>query len=245
MIDVGEYCRRVEDYLTRANAGHLVRIVGPGFGLVREWAERSVPLSVVFRGIDNKAERHRHGKSTRPLRIEFCADDVRAVFDQWRRAVGLDVNALTSIDEGSGAPAAAESATAVEPPARQPALGRHLDRIIDKLGRASGRDDLPAGLRDDADRILQAVAALRESSARLRGDAKAEAIDSLAGLEESLRVSVRAHAPAEWIAALRQDAEQDLAPFKSRLEAGAWSRSIDITVDRLLRDRFALPHLSL
>lgn len=241
MIDVGEYCRRVEDYLTRVNAGHLVRIVGPGFGLVRDWAERSVPLSVVFRGIDNKAERHRHGKSTRPLRIEFCADDVRAVFDQWRRAVGLDVNAAASIDEGGDAP----NTAAAEPPARQPALGRHLDRIIDKLGRASSREDLPAGLRDDADRILQAVAALRESSARLRGDAKAEAIDSLAGLEESLRASVREHAPVEWIAALRQDAEQDLAPFKSRLEAGAWNRSIDITVDRLLRDRFALPHLSL
>ncbi len=242
MIDVGEYCRRVEDYLTRVNAGHLVRIVGPGFGLVREWAERSVPLSVVFRGIDNKAERHRHGKSTRPLRIEFCADDVRAVFDQWRRAVGLDLGgAEGTAEQGT----VADGAAPAEIPARTPALGRHLDRIIDKLARASGRDDLPAGLRDEADRILQAAAALRESSARLRGDARAEAIDMLTGLEEALRVSVRAHAPSEWIASLRQDAELDLAPFKSRLEAGAWDRSIDITVDRLLRERFALPHLSL
>ena len=241
MTDVGEYCRRVEDYLTRVNAGHLVRIVGPGFGLVREWAERSVPLSVVFRGIDNKAERHRHGKSTRPLRIEFCADDVRAVFDQWRRAVGLDLTSVGAAEQ-SGAP---DVAAPAETPARPPALGRHLDRVIDKLVRASSRDDLPAGLRDEADRILQAAAALRESSARLRGDARAEAVDALAGLEESLRMSVRAHAPAEWLVALRQDAEMDLAPFKSRLDAGAWHRSIDITVDRLLRDRFALPHLSL
>jgi len=241
MTDVGEYCRRVEDYLTRVNAGHLVRIVGPGFGLVREWAERSVPLSVVFRGIDNKAERHRHGKSARPLRIEFCADDVRAVFDQWRHAVGLDLGAVETPEQGGQE----ENSSLAEAPAKPPALGRHLDRVIDKLARASSRDDLPAGLRDESDRILQAAAALRESSARLRGDAKAEAIDMLAGLEEALRVSVRAHAPAEWIASLRQEAELDLAPFRSRLEAGAWSRSVDITVDRLLRDRFALPHLSL
>jgi hypothetical protein len=242
MIDVGDYCRRVEDYLTRVNAGHLVRIVGPGFGLVREWAERSVPLSVVFRGIENKAERHRHGKSTRPLRIEFCAEDVRAVFDQWRRAVGLD---LTAGDDPDASGATQAASPAAEAPARPPALGRHLDRIIDKLARASGREDLPAGLRDEADRIMQAAAALRESSSRLRGDAKAEAIETLAGLEEALRVSVRAHAPAEWISSLRQDAELDLAPFRSRLEAGAWNRSIDLTVDRLLRDRFSLPHLSL
>jgi hypothetical protein len=234
----------VEDYLTRVNAGHLVRIVGPGFGLVREWAEGSVPLSVVFRGIDNKAERHRHGKSKRPLRIEFCADDVRAVFDQWRRAVGLDVNAASGT-AGTEQDGAAETAATIEPPSKTPALGRHLDRIIDKLVRASSREDLPDGLREEADRILQAAAAMRESSARLRGEAKAEAIDALAGLEESLRVALRAHAPAEWIESLRQDAELDLAPFRSRLEAGAWNRSIDVTVDRLLRDRFALPYLSL
>ena len=146
MIDVGEYCRRVEDHLTRANAGHLVRIVGPGFELVREWAETSVPLSVVFRGIDNKVDRHRRGKSTRPLRIEFCAGDVRAVFDQWRRAVGLDLTGMT--------PPAIDGATderAEEPAAKTPALGRHLDRVVDKLSRAIGRDDLPPVVRDDAD----------------------------------------------------------------------------------------------
>jgi hypothetical protein len=241
MTDVGEYCRRVEDYLTRANAGHLVRIVGPGFDLVRHWAERSVPLSVVFRGIDSKAERHRHGKSTRPLRIEFCADDVRAVFDQWRRAVGLDLAGMEAAEPGGETAEAAP----VEPAAKPPALSRHLDRIINKLTAASSRDELPAGLRAEADRILQAAAALRESSSRLRGDARAEALDTLAGLEEALRASVRAHAPVEWISSLRREAEQDLAPFRSRLAPDAWARSIDITVDRLLRDRFALPHLTL
>ena len=88
-VDVGDYCRQVEDHLTRVNAGHLVRIVGPGFELVRQWAEEGMPLSVVFRGIDLRAERHRAGKSRRPLRIEFCEADVRDLFDGWRRAVGL------------------------------------------------------------------------------------------------------------------------------------------------------------
>ena len=30
-VDLGEYCRRVEAYLTQVNGGHIVRIVGPGF----------------------------------------------------------------------------------------------------------------------------------------------------------------------------------------------------------------------
>ena len=46
-VDIGEYCRQVEDHLTRVNGGHLVRIVGPGFELVRGWANEGIPLSVV------------------------------------------------------------------------------------------------------------------------------------------------------------------------------------------------------
>ena len=88
-VDVGEYCRTVEDHLTRVNGGHLIRIVGPAFELVRQWAEAGVPASVVLRGIDLKAERHRLGNSTRPLRLEFCEADVRDVYRNWRRAVGL------------------------------------------------------------------------------------------------------------------------------------------------------------
>jgi hypothetical protein len=80
-IDVGDYCRRVEDHLARVNLGHLVRIVGPGFELVRRWAEMGVPLSAVYRGIDMKAERHREGQARRPLRIEFCEPDVNAVYE--------------------------------------------------------------------------------------------------------------------------------------------------------------------
>jgi len=86
VAEVGEYCRQVEDYLTRVNGGHLVRVVGPGFELVRTWALEAIPLSVVFRGIELKAERHRSGSAARPLRIEFCEPDVRALYDDWRRA---------------------------------------------------------------------------------------------------------------------------------------------------------------
>ena len=93
-VDVGEYCRRVEEHLARANEGQLVRIAGVGFALVRGWAEMGVPLSVVCRGIDQKVERHRAGRSRRPLRIEFCEGDVRAVFHEWQRAVGVMSTAI-------------------------------------------------------------------------------------------------------------------------------------------------------
>ena len=43
-----DYCRQVEAYLCKKNGGHLVRIVGPAFEQVRDWAAQGVPLKVAF-----------------------------------------------------------------------------------------------------------------------------------------------------------------------------------------------------
>src|SRR5690349_17904475 len=125
-VDVGEYCRRVEEHLSRVNQGHLVRIVGSGFELVRQWASNGVPFSVVCRAIDMKAERHRAGRSTRPLRIEFCEPDVRAVFQDWKRAVGVSTVAGPETGEPTD-------------DVKRPSLSRHFDRVITALTRAAGR----------------------------------------------------------------------------------------------------------
>lgn len=235
-IDVGAYCRQVEDHLTRVNGGHLVRVVGPGFDLVRRWAEDGIPLSVVFRGIDLKADRHRAGQSKRPLRVEFCEADVLEIFDQWRRAIGLTgAGAASSAGEDV---AGAESSE----PVRRP-LGRHLDRAIERLSRVVGRLDLPSELRDAADRILQELAVMRESTRRTRGPAREGADARLAVLGAELSAAARRSADAAAIEALEREAARELAPYRARLGTSGWQRSIDLTVDRLLRDRFDLPVL--
>jgi len=245
-LDLGEYCRRIEDHLTKANAGHLVRIVGPGFDLVRGWAAAGVPLSVVYRGIDLKVERHREGVAKRPLRIEFCAGDVQAIFDHWRRAVGVGL-AVTESAEGEDTP----QPEAGEPPGEAQAapkprsLSRHLDRAIDRLSRASARLDMPGGLREECARILDALAALRETPGKRRGSERDEAAALLASLDAELGAAARRFVPEEWMTAVRVEAASDLAPFRARLAADAWERSMDVTVDRLTRDRFGLPVLAL
>ena len=56
--DVADYCRQVEAHLTRTNGGHMVRVVGAGFALVKQWADDGVPLSVVFRAIEPVSYTH-------------------------------------------------------------------------------------------------------------------------------------------------------------------------------------------
>jgi hypothetical protein len=234
--DIGEYCRKVEAHLTRVNSGHLVRIVGPGFMLVRQWAEEGIPLSAVFRGIEQKAERHKAGAARRPLRIEFCEADVREVYDAWRRAIGVTAGASSAeappelSDRGSG-------------PARK-ATTRELDRAVDRLVATAGRLEFPEDFRARVNDVLDRLITMRDAVKGSRGAARDAWLEPLPALDQVLSDAARAAVPAEVLSGVRADAEADLAPFRDRLSQEAWAQALAVTIDRGVRAHFGLPDLS-
>ena len=69
-MDIDAYCREIEAHLCRRNAGHLVRISGPAFDLVRGWAQQGIPFNVAQQGIDRYIDRsNARGVRRRPARI--------------------------------------------------------------------------------------------------------------------------------------------------------------------------------
>lgn len=234
-VDVAEYCRRVEEHLARVNAGHLVRVVGPAFTLVRSWAEAGVPFSVVCRGIDRKAQRHQKGRSTRPLRLEFCEADVRDEYEQWRRAVGLvSTSAPEAVAESEPASPAEER--------RRPSAGRVLDRAIEKLVRATADLDASEDFRTETAAILDRLVAAREGLRHARGEARASLVASLDTMHRAL-VEIARRLAGRLLAEVEAEAEADLAPYRSRLAADVWRQSVEASVDRLLLERMGLPSL--
>jgi hypothetical protein len=233
--DVSQYCRDVEDHLTRVNGGHLVRIVGAGFELVRRWAEEGVPLSVVCRGIELKADRHRLGRSRHPLRIEFCEADVREVYDGWRRAVGLPRGATQGPDETAPP----------EETRKRPSLAKHFDRTIDRLSRSAARTDMPPPLVDALSALLEELTRLRESTKGARGAAREDAASALSELDVRMLAAARAATARGTFAELESAAARELGAFRDRLAGDAWRQAVEATTDRLLRDRYGLPTLTL
>src|SRR5947209_7367316 len=127
---VAEYCREIETYLCRKNDGHLIRVVGPSFDRVSQWASDGVPLKVAFRGIDRYFERYyRKGPRRRPVRIDFCEADVLDAFDEWRRAIGL---AATAAREENGV---AQAASADSSRTKR-SLAVHLEHALARLSNA-------------------------------------------------------------------------------------------------------------
>lgn len=226
--DRDTYCRDVEAYLCRKNDGHLIRIVGPAFEQVGGWAARGIPLKVVYRGIDRYFERYyAKGPRRRPVRIEFCEADVLDVFDEWRRAVGVG----------------AMGETPAEAPPRT-SLPAHLERVVARLTtlRAGGAR---ASLDRTLDEIVRELDAARAGSKNLRGERRDALLDRLRELDRRLLDAVRAASDPPLLERLAAEADEQLAPFRLRMTADIYNQSRGACINRLLREHFKLPTVSL
>ena len=226
-----DFCREIENYLCRKNDGHLIRVTGPSFDLVSRWAEQGIPLKIAYAGIDRCFERYyRKGPRRRPVKIDFCEADVLDVFDEWRRAVG--------IVGGSQTESPAERS-------RTASLPAHLERALLKLTAARVRDRL--GNRFDAliDRVSAELEIARASAGGVRGDARHALLARLAALDDELLREAKAAMNETDLVELTREAEGELAPYRDRMTADAFTRARDSAVAQLVRERFGLPTLAL
>ena len=231
-----QYCRAIEAYLCQKNDGHLIRIVGPAFEQVLEWAAKGVPIRIAYHGIDRYFERYyAKGPRRRPVRIEFCEADILDAFDEWRRAIGITHETRAAARTSDGA----ESKSPEGAPRRHELLPAHLDRVIARL------TTLRAGAAPSFDAMLEAV--VRELDARrtevrsLRGGARREFLDRLVAIDAELLTGARRQCDDATLAQLTGEADEELAPFKDRLPGDAFEQSRRAAVDRLIRERCRLP----
>ena len=230
------YCREIESYLCRKNDGHLIRVVGPSFDLVTQWAAQGVPLKVAFSGIDRYCERYyRKGPRRRPVRIEFCEADVADAFDDWRRAVGLAAADCVSEDSGAGAGERGRQGAS---------LPAHLERVVLKLTSARARGTLGATFDEMIDRVAGELDAARAEARGVRGDVRQALIERLAALERELLRAARATLDEGTRLGVAREAEEEIAPFCSVMAPDVFARARDAAIDRLVRARFDLPTIA-
>jgi hypothetical protein len=234
-IEPAEYCRQLETYLCRKNEGHLIRIVGPVFEQVCGWAAQGVPLTIAYRGIDQYCERYyAKGPRRRPVRIEFCEADILDLFDDWRRAVGVTAagHSDSTLPEGD--------ATA----GRRDTLPAHLERVITRLTAARAGVDRSDGFHELIDQTVREIDGMRPTATHVRGNDRRALIDRLAELDRALVAAVGEDTGEVRAAALRTEAEAEIAPFAIRMPADARSRAIQVAFERLLREEADLPILT-
>jgi len=231
-LQIADFCREIESYLCRKNDGHLIRVTGPSFDLVANWAKRGIPIKVAFKGIDRSFERYyRKGPRRRPVRIDFCEADVLDVFDEWQRATGLvvppgdDIRDDDKRDTGQ----------------RLSSLPKHLERVVLRLTSARTSGLLDAGFDGLIDRVSAELDAARTPGRGLRGETRQALIDRLERLDAELLQQAHTLLDDESRARLAREADEDLAPFRSGMSAAAFGGARSAAIDRLVRERYQLP----
>lgn len=237
MIDVESYCRDLEAYLCRKNDGHLIRITGPAFERVQGWAQQGIPVKVAEAGIDRYFERYyRKGPRRRPVQILFCEADVLDAFDDWRRAIGLS---HVSADAEDG-PDVEEPVPAARP---RRSLASQLDAALARLTVLRGSDQAGPLLGAALEAAVRSLDALKTEATRARGDARNQLIERIASIDDELiDAAVQSLDPATR-AALENDADLELAPFRPRMAADAYAQSRRAAMQRLVRMHYGLPSL--
>jgi hypothetical protein len=234
-----DYCREIEAYLCRKNDGHLIRIVGPAFELVKKWDEQGVPINVARAGIDRYFERYyRKGPRRRPVRIEFCEADVLDLFDDWRRAVG--VSATTPVG-GAAAPAEAAEERS---PGRRGSLASHIERTVARLTALRGGGRHPHDLDRAIDDAVRALDPLAADARRVRGDARAAVLGRLSSLDSTLIAAAAASLGPAVREEIQAEAVRALAPFRDRMLPDAFQRASVAAFERGVRERCGLPVVS-
>jgi hypothetical protein len=232
-VSAAAYCRAIEHHICQKNDGHLIRIVGPAFEVVSAWERDGVPLKVALRGIDRYFERYyRKGPRRRPVQVEFCETDVREVFDEWRRALGLTAAALSSAAQGS-AEAANEH--------RGPSLPVHLERVVLRLSSARATGQLGAEADALLDRLSSELDVARGQAGGVRGERRLALIARLRAIDQELMTATRDALSDAELHALGTAADDELAGFRERMTREAYARARETAIDRLLRERTGLP----
>jgi hypothetical protein len=224
------YCRDIEAYLCRKNDGHVIRVTGPAFERVSQWADAGIPLKVVCAGIDRYFERYyRRGPRRRPVRIEFCEADVLDAFDDWRRAVGVAQPA----DE-----------TSREPSRARVSLAGHIERTIAHLTALRASSERTRMLDAELERIGRALDRLQPIARHARGPSRDDVLVTLVDLDRELMSAVMAAVNPDVVTTARDEARAELAPFRARMAPDAYDRACTAAIERHVRAHFGLPTVS-
>ena len=238
MTDVDAYCRDLEAYLCRKNDGHLIRITGPAFERVVAWAHQGIPLKVAEAGIDRYFERYyRKGPRRRPVRIDFCEADVFDAFDDWRRALGI----AAVVPDAAGGADVEESLPGSGRSRRS--LASQVETAVSRLTVLRGSDQAGPVLGQALDTAVRALDALQPDAARARGDARDALVVRVAAIDAGLVAAAAAALDAAARVALEQEADAELAPFRTRMAPDAYAQSRRAAIERLVRHHFGLPEI--
>ena len=209
------YFTEIEEHFQRARGTALFMLSPLDWALIEAWKNSGVPLEAVLRGIDAAFEKWR----ARPSRARF-------------QKVNSVAYCAQAVAEQAQSMAAAMPATRHEsaPPFSLDDVRRHVQRNAEAL-RIAGHADLAESLE-------------RLNLEELYGDLE-QLEQRLTAIEEKMIARARAAASEEALFGARRSLDQELKPYRGKMNAEQLATLERQFLDRKVLEAAALPRLSL
>ena len=243
------YFTEIEDAFIRRRGKHLW-LSPMDWALMTTWRERGVPLHIALRGVEKSFDSYEAKPRRRTVKsLLYCQEEVEAQFDEWReRQTGAHDEAAANGDRAHGADAEAKTNGAGELPFPREAIAAHLassraetERAREARCAAHGEDELCEALARASARLAELEA---DFAAAARPDAE-QLEGALSDVEALLDRAVRVSVAPERIATLQREADEQLKPYRARMERAVYEQTRDNLIAKTLRDEYQIPRLSL
>jgi hypothetical protein len=227
-----EYFTEIEERFSRRR-GSVLLLSTLDWALIESWREAGVPLEAVLRGIDAAFDRYetRSARARGRLRkvngLAWCAQAVMEAAEEM-------VEAATGV-----APQRAKETTRSGFETERVAM--YLTRNAEAVALAAQRVQMGETLQATAQRLRELAAAMREAEPMALEDLDR----TLTVLEERMVDALRGVIPEAELLALREQADRELAPYRSRMSAVQLRQVVQQFMTKRLLETYALPRLSL
>jgi hypothetical protein len=225
------YFTEIEDCFSRRR-GSLLLLSTLDWALIESWREAGVPLEAVLRGIDTAFDRYEtrstrtKGQLRRVNGLAWCAQAVMTAAEEMVEAATGAAPQREAVTHSSGF--------------ENERVAVYLKQNADEVATASERMSNEA-LVPIATRLRELAAGMNEVDAMPLED-----LDRiLTVLEERMVDVVRANAGETELVKLRQQADAELAPFRSKMSAVQLRQVQQQFLTRRLLQMQSLPRLSL
>jgi len=228
-----EYFSEIEERFSRRR-GSILLLSTLDWALIETWREAGIPLEAVLRGIDNAFDKY----DERALRGGARARKVNGL--AWCAQAVLDA-AEELVEASTGEPAQRpqheqESGFEAE------RVARYLESTAQQLDAAArGAGTWETKVRNTAQRLLELAASVRSEPSQRLDDLDR----TLTVLEEQLLLTLQSTASEAELVALREQADRELAPYRSRMSGVQLKQVQQQFLHKRLLEMRMIPRLSL
>jgi len=233
------YFTEIEDAFIRRRGKHL--LLSPmDWALIESWKEMGVPLHVALRGIERAFDSFEAKPRRRSVKsLLYCQEEVEAQFAEWQESQ------VGGAEQKDGEHATQETVDDSHLPFSRVAILEHMERVRETLlqicNERKRKDDL-------CDALSRAVSRLNELEEDFKRAARPDAEkleDALTSLEKMLDEALLASLSSRELTVARAEAEEQLQPYRSRMERAVFEQTLENLLLKRLRDSHGLPRLSL